>query len=205
MKKIVSRLIVLVSSLFMLPHFLYGQQAAAPIYRDGDWWRVKVAVKWVKSPPRDTPSPCFLVYPEYLVKMDAGAPKVFGVKPLLEKEQLEAIDCPAIVSNLLGKSKENFQFPLRLDLQFPMAVGSTWRSSVAPVMYRVQSWEKIETPKGEFDAFKIGRLDLPGWKLGRPTSYYYSPEVKAIVYSEENAEEPGYVLTYTLVNFNVGQ
>ena len=206
MKKVVLTLVVAASLLLMFAHVLQGQQAEAPVYKGGDWWRVKVALLWVKAPPQARVSePCFTAYSEYLVKMDARELKVFGAKTLLEGEQLEEINCPAIISNVLAKSKEDLKFPLSVDLQFPMRVGFTWPSPIAPVTYKVQSWEKIKTPKGEFGAFRILRTDSPGWKLGRPATYYYSPEVKAIVYSREQAEESGYLLIYSLIDFHLNK
>ncbi len=65
--------------------------------------------------------------------------------------------------------------------------------------YKVESWEKIKTPKGEFPAFKI--VMSFSTLVERVTTYYYAPKVKAIVYSREEAGE--FMSTSTLVNFQV--
>ena len=75
--------------------------------------------------------------------------------------------------------------------------------------YEVQAWEKIKTPRGEFDAFKITMtMNAPtGPKSkgtsSRTTTYYYVPEVKAIVSFHEEGSETNVVST--LVDFTVGK
>ena len=54
--------------------------------------------------------------------------------------------------------------------------------------YEVQAFEKIKTPKGEFDAFKLvmtmnvprvrASSPWPAQKFG-PITYYYAPDIKA--------------------------
>lgn len=64
--------------------------------------------------------------------------------------------------------------------------------------FNVAAWEKIQTPKGEFDAFKI-EADMEGFPSNRV--YYYSPKVKAIVLFKLTRREND--RTVTLVDFKV--
>jgi hypothetical protein len=104
--------------------------------------------------------------PEYLLRIEAGKRNVFGVKG----DQLEPIDCPLIIARVLGGR----------DVKFPIRVGLAWsdrRTRQIPgsrpvsmdYKYEVKSWEKVQTPKGEFDAFKIVRV-LPHFTSKRAES-----------------------------------
>jgi hypothetical protein len=173
-----------------VPFHAFAQQADAPVYNDGDWWRVRVELRWLKSPPGYVPRNCETAYPEYLVRIEGGEPRVFGVKTGLEGEKLEMIDCPVVIANVLGKSKEQLKFPQGVDLRFPLRPGSIWSVPEAPVMYAVGAWEKIKTPKGEFNTLPIARVNQPGWTPVLPAIYYYSPAAKAIVYSHQPVLSP---------------
>lgn len=190
-----------------VPFHAFGQEADAPVYKDGDWWRVRVELRWLKPPIGDVPRNCDTAYSEYLVKIEGGEPRVFGIKTGLEGEKPELIDCPVVIANVLGKSKEQLKFLQRVELRFPLRPGSTWPYPEAPAMYAVGPWEKIRTPKGELNALRIVRVNQPGWPLVLPVTYYYSPVAKAIVYSRLEGsypgEEPRYELTYTLVAFSL--
>lgn len=185
---------------------LYGQQADAPSYRDGDWWRVKVEVK--RPTGVTVGGPQLGGFPEYLVRIEGGVRKVFGIKGEHQKE----IKSPEILSVVLGSSEwrgELLRFPLRLDLSWSSqfrfhlpGLPERWEQG----QYQVQSWEKVKTPKGEFEAFKITMNVAPGKKgpkaapsPPRITTYYYSPKVKAILYFHEDAREA--LTTSTLVDF----
>ena len=73
-----------------------------------------------------------------------------------------------------------------------------------PVLFR----RRVVGQRGEFDAFKIVMgMNVPTGPKGKGTAvrtntYYYSPEIKAIVSYREIGTEAGLVLT--LVDFNVG-
>ena len=173
-----------------------GPQVQAPVYKDGDWWRMKVAVKY---PPGTTVSGnCWSDYSEYLVRIDNGRPEVLGI----EADQTKEIRCRRIVREVLGKSKS------RKDLKFPMYVGLTWsdrffrrfgRGTWVDPQYEVQSWEKIKTTEGEFDAFKIVMIYYARFK--RTRTYFYSPKVKANVYSHEKGDV--FERTFMLVDVNL--
>jgi len=192
---------------FIYPAISYGQRAEAPLYKDGDWWRIKHEVSRVGF---DVSGTCPQDYPEYIVKIVDGKPNVFGAK----NDQQTAIKCPLIVGFVLGRQY----------LRFPLQVGLTWSETTSrqipgrkptPVDYKyeVSSWEKIRTPKGEFDAFKVVRSFVtspaprPPVAAGQPRwqtqTYYYAPSVKALV--QYRAEEEGFTQTSTLVDFSLAQ
>jgi hypothetical protein len=170
----------------LLPYSSNAQQAEAPVYRDGDWWRVKVDM--VRPAGVTVSGPVLERFPEYIVKFEANKPKVFGV----QGNETEEADLPVVIPLVLGRPGW-----LGDMLRFPMRVGLSWSDRIKfqpPGMplrsedarYEVQAWEKIKTPKGEFDAFKIVMtMRAPGPKPLAPGeirthTYYYAPDVKAI-------------------------
>ena len=72
-------------------------------------------------------------------------------------------------------------------------------------------WEKIKTPKGEFDAFKlVMTMSAPKWrpKPGgrtevRTHTYYYAPDVKAIASFDTSGTEAR--VASTLIDFNLAK
>lgn len=186
-----------------------AQQAEAPVYRDGDWWRIKVGT--VRPAGVSISGPQLGGFPEYIVKFEAGSQKVFGIRGEMSKE----LDAPPIIALVLGKSGwrgELVKFPVRVGLSWsdrfqfqPRGLPSRWEQG----RYEVQAWEKIKTPKGEFEAFRIiMTMAVPtGPKSegtsNRTTTYYCAPGVKAIVSFNEEGSETN-VLS-TLVEFNVGK
>src|ERR671930_930987 len=94
----------------------YAQQSDAPVYRDGDWWRVKVEVARPAGVSVSGPQ-ALESFPEYVVKIEAGNPKVLGVRENETKE----IDSLPIISLVLGKPGWLGEL-----LKFPMRVGLTW-------------------------------------------------------------------------------
>jgi hypothetical protein len=191
------------------PYSSSAQQAEAPVYRDGDWWRIKLDT--VRPAGVSISGPQFGGFPEYIVKIEAGGPKVFGIRGEVSKE----LDAPPIVALVLGKTGwrgELIKFPVRVGLFWsdrfqlqPRGLLSRWEQG----QYEVQAWEKIKTPKGEFEAFRIiMTMAVPtGPKSkgtsNRTTTYYYAPEVKAIVSFTEEGSETNVVST--LVEFNTGK
>ena len=207
MKKVALPLLIAVSSMLMLPNLLYSQQAEAPVYKDGDWWRVKVEV--ARPFGVSVGGPQLGGFPEYLVRVEGGKFKVFGIR----EDQRKEIDSATVVSLVLGRPGWRGDL-----LKFPMRAGHSWSTQFSlqlpglarqeTAQYEIESWEKVKTPKGEFDAFKIlmtipERTARVGRLPGRVITYYYSPQVKAIVYLRE--ESPPKALealtTSTLVDF----
>lgn len=201
--------VVLALFYFLVSSAFSQEHVPAPVYRDGDWWRVKFET-W-RPTGISVSGACSEAYGEYLVKIDGGEPKVFGIKG----DQPEEIDCPSIVSQVLGITKSG-----DILLKFPMRLGLAWsgnfyrsiaglRGAWVDAQYEVQSWEKITTPKGTFEAYKIvktitGRqFTGPGPSSPQIWTYYYSPQLKAIIYY--GTEAATFKGTSTLVDFNVSQ
>ncbi len=71
--------------------------------------------------------------------------------------------------------------------------------------YEVLGWEKVQTPKGEFEAFKLSRnyevTTRSGDRLKTSETYYYSPKAKAIILLK--IKSPRNELTITLIDYNV--
>jgi len=175
--------------LLLIAHSSHAQQAEAPVYKDGDWWRVKVDM--VRPAGVSVSGPILERFPEYIVKFESNKPKVFGVQG---NETVEA-DLPVVIPLVLGRPGW-----LGDMLRFPMRIGLTWSDRIKfqppgtqlrseEVQYEVQAFEKIKTPKGEFNAFKlvmtINALQGARTKAGARTevrthTYYYAPDVKAI-------------------------
>ena len=186
-----------------------AQQADVPVYRDGDWWRIKIDT--VRPTGTSISGPQFGGFPEYIVRFESGNPKVFGIRDELSKE----LDAPPIAAVVLGKPGWRGEL-----IKFPVSVGLTWTDQFqfqprgVPMRweqgrYEVQAWEKIKTPRGEFDAYKITMtMTVPTGPKSkgtsrRSTTYYYVPEVKAIVSFHEEGSETNVVST--LVDFNVSK
>ncbi len=195
--------------IFSAPYSSGAQQADAPVYRDGDWWRIKIDT--VRPTGTSISGPQFGGFPEYIVRFESGNPKVLGIRGELSKE----LDAPPIASVVLGRTGWRGEL-----LKFPVRVGVTWSDQFqfqprgVPMRweqgrYEVQAWEKIKTPRGEFDAFKITMtMTVPSGPKGKGTSsrittYYYVPEVKAIVSFHEEGSDTNVVST--LVDFNVSK
>ena len=175
--------------LLLIAHSSHAQQAEAPVYKDGDWWRVKVDV--VRPAGVSVAGPVLERFPEYIVKFESNKPKVFGVQG---NETVEA-DLPVVIPLVLGRPGW-----LGALLRFPMRIGLTWSERIKfqplgtqlrseEVQYEVQAFEKIKTPKGEFNAFKLVMImnapqsarSKPGGRTEvRIHTYYYAPDVKAI-------------------------
>jgi hypothetical protein len=81
----------------LVPYFSHAQQAEAPVYKDGDWWRVKVDV--VRPAGVSVSGPVLERFPEYIVKFESNKPKVFGVQG---NETVEA-DLPVVIALVLGR------------------------------------------------------------------------------------------------------
>jgi hypothetical protein len=198
-----------IASSFLVPLMSFAQQADAPIYKDGDWWRIKIEV--TRPTGVSIAGPQLGGFPEYRVQINSGKPTVIGIRG----EETKEIDAPPIISLVLGKTGWHGEL-----LRFPVRVGLTWtdRFQFQPRgtqarweegRYEVQAWEKIKTPKGELDAFKIVMImNVPTGPKGKGTAartstYYYAPEIKAIVSFREEGTEAA--LTSTLVEFNVSR
>ena len=199
MKNVFATLTVVLLALF-LPWPVHSQEAGAPVYKDGDWWKVKFELK--SGDPGDN---CSWDYSEYFVKIEKGKPKVYGVSG----GKQEAVDCPQVEAQVLGTGSN-----ARGRIKFPLRVGNNWSTRFARTggrrtrwvnpEYKVHGWEKVKTPKGEFEAFKLTRFysfDSSRGTREFAATYYYSPKVKAII--SRRTSSPRRERTVTLVDFNV--
>jgi hypothetical protein len=66
------------------------------------------------------------------------------------------------------------------------------------IEYKVVSWEKIQTAKAEFEAFKI---EVRGWASGQVRTVYYAPTAKVIVSLQIKTPNAG--ASAKLLDFNV--
>ena len=159
-------------ALLMLPYKVYGQEVQTrPEYEDGDWWKVKVSVdyNWGRVRSGD----CTAKYPEYLVKIEDGTPSLYGIRGTKQEE----FDCPPIRAWVLGTGKR---------LKFPLRLGRSWKTKIRnrrtgkqyKAKFEVLAFERIKTPKGTFEAFKV---TMEPTDADWVNTYYYSPEVKAVV------------------------
>ena len=179
-----------------LPSFVYSQKAKSPVYKDGDWWKVKYEI--TGGSPGGS---CQFDYSEYLVRIEEGEVKVYGFNGTSQEEY----ECNGVIGSVLGT-----EGTITKRLQFPLHVGKEWqkrvsrgrrrRSQRTKHKYKVLGWEKVQIPKGEFEAFKLSRLFATRDGNGRET-YYYSPKVKAIVLL--NGKRPSRDQVVTIVDFQV--
>ena len=189
-------------AILLTPYFALSQQADQPKYKHGDWWRVKTEHE-VKVSSRN--EACQDSYKEWLVKIDEkGLAHLYGIS---DGKEVESI-CDSVLGWVFGVNESK-------SLKFPLSVGQSWthrfertigrRTIRIEPQYKVTAWEKVETPKGTFDAFKIvgaaqwvtpaGNHNFNNW------TEYYSPAVKAIVLSE--SETVASKRKVMLIDFNV--
>ena len=196
--------------LFLWASVSFSQEVAAPIYQEVEWWKIQVEVRYGTGVSKS--GYCDEPYSEYMVKVDQGQKKIYGIKD----EKQEQLNCPDILEQLLGietDAKPNSQ----KYLVYPLAVGRTWTAQVAEererktktkranvrwlnLEYKVLGWESVKTPKGQLGAFKI---EVSGWPWGRPPTYYYSPDAKAIVRLREQKERVTRIVT--LLDYSVSK
>jgi hypothetical protein len=185
-----------------LSDFALSQQADQPKYKHGDWWKVKTEFE-AKVSSRNPG--CQDSYKEWVARIDEkGLAHLYGIDG---GKEVEAI-CDAVMGWVFGVNDSK-------SLKFPLSVGQTWthrydrpsgrRTIWVEPQYKVTAWEKVETPKGTFEAFKIVGaakwITVRGDQQFNNWTEYYSPLVKGIVLSEsETATTKRKVM---LVDFNV--
>lgn len=208
MPKILLVLVIVLGALWV-PAVSRAQQASAPSYKDGDWWRIKLEV--ARPAAVSVSGPQLGGFPEYRVQIVSGKATVIGIRG----DEAKEIDAPPILALVLGKTGwhgELLRFPLHVGLSWadrfqfqPHGSQARWEES----RYEVQAWEKVKTPRGATDAFKVVmRMNAPIGPKGKGTvvrtgTYYYAPEVKAIVSFREDGSDA--VVTSTLVEYNVSK
>ena len=184
------------------PFFALGQEAEQPKYKHGDWWKVRTEFE-AKTSSRN--EGCQDSYKEWLAKIDEkGLAHLYGIDGGKEVESI----CDAVLGWVFGVNESKA-------LKFPLSVGQTWthrfertfgkRTIRIEPQYKVTAWEKVQTPKGTFEAFKItgaAKWATPrGDELFNNWTEYYAPAVKAMVLSE--SETVATKRKVMLIDFNV--
>jgi hypothetical protein len=197
-------------TIFVLVSPSNAQEAEAPLYRDGDWWRVKVDIK--RPPGVSISGRAPESFPEYIVQFEASSTIIRGVRGNESKQT----DAPLVLAMVLGRSASRQDM-----LKFPMRVGLTWLGHVnfqppglpmrrTEAQYEVEAWDKVKTVKGDFDAFRIlmnmnvaKGVKRQGATEFRTHTYYYAPTVKAIISYQELGTDIS--VSSTLVDFSFTQ
>lgn len=121
------------------------------------------------------------------------------VRPGREPAELEGLFTPDMRQVQSGTSGTRFDPPAPL-IKIPMAVGDTWKNAAEMVTrdnaksktdfeYKVVGTEKVKTPAGEFETFKI---ESGGWVTGVSWTgsvrvaqvQWYAPSIGRVVRSE---------------------
>jgi hypothetical protein len=196
----------------LVPYSSHAQQAEAPVYKDGDWWRVKVDV--VRPTGVSVSAPALERFPEYIVKFESNKPKVLGVQGN-ESKEIEGLTILALVLGRPGWLGDLLRFPVRVGLTWsdrvkfqPPGTQMRWEET----QYEVQAFEKIKTSKGEFDAFKlVMTMNVPinprfkglNRTEVRTHTYYYAPDIKALASFHTSGTEAS--VASTLIDFNLAK
>jgi hypothetical protein len=107
--------LIAILTFHLAPYLSNAQQAEAPVYKHGDWWRVKVDV--IRPPGVSVAGVQLERFAEYIVRFESGGPKVLGV----QGNETQEIDLPVIISLVLGRPGWSGDL-----LRFPMRVGLAW-------------------------------------------------------------------------------
>jgi len=179
------------SSLLSLRSVLAQEQAAAPIFQEGDTWQFKVTDKGFER----SLEPSSVSTRTHEITYTNGDFQVYvlGEK---RKQPVGSDRRKNLLLSLVGKAEDE---ALKAYLQFPLFVGKEWRIeyNMAGARRRlmqggasVTKIEDISTQAGNFRTFKIERGEngmialspikgLTRWFF--TSTYYYSPETQSIV------------------------
>jgi len=180
--KVGAGIFILSAWLILAANSLAQEQTPAPLYREGDVWVFNVADKGLTQSTKGLDGNYKVVYKGS--KFTVGFPGREKPPTKLDLSELR---------RMLDEPNEKKQL-----LQFPLYVGKKWTTAYeaedasSRVIRRngetnVTGTEQISTPAGTFRVFKIERYEtgIKNKKKGgneRATyTYYYSPEVRAIV------------------------
>ena len=188
----------------LLPWLAYSQEAKAPVYKEGDWWKIKYKVTHGSAP-----GSCKFEYAEYIVRLVNGSAKVYGIRGTSQ----DRIKCSGVANDLMGAGDEFNEYAKIL--RFPLDVGKNWKKRISREMGSRTGWavqkvkvlglEKVQLAGGDVEAYKLTRSHTFTSKLkGELTwhdTYYYSPKAKAIVL--KTAKNPKRIQVFTVVDFGV--
>jgi len=147
--------------LFVPLQIAYGQQAEAPVYKDGDWWVFRV--KGGTNP---------------------GEYRVDYKNDKFESDDPNFLTAALLISvHLSDPQKKWFDFPLVPGKKWSFRYQHTgavsrrleWRDSEAKVIGPAT----VETPAGKLNAIEIQRTDFSIARFD--LVYFYSPQTKSVV------------------------
>ena len=190
---------------------LFAQdQASAPSFKEGDTWQFNIARQGgVVSSTESNDGIYELTFAQ-------GKIKLFEVSGNQKTEIEPNPDGPTQgLLTLVGKSEQ------RPDLKFPLSVGQKWsyeyqtrpaglrQDQRRSVEITVASMEKVTTPAGAFDAYKL--IKSESWSTGKgagrggnSVTYFFSPETRSIVKRSNRSEGSGANIETELIKFTPG-
>jgi hypothetical protein len=87
-------------TLLLVAYSSNAQQAEAPVYKDGDWWRVKVDM--IRPPGVSVAGEVLERFPEYIVKFESNQPKVLAFKETNLQKSIHRPSLPWYLVDLVG-------------------------------------------------------------------------------------------------------
>lgn len=161
------------------PFSLFAQspKAELPTWTAGSYWRYQGKANGTVM---------------HLLKRVEGTKEIDGQKYYVlrsgsQKQYFNLELNPTIIENSRGEVINSVS-PNLAYFNWPLEVGKTWSQKVTHVIdgktynytqdFKVLAYEKVSTPAGEFNAFKLSRATLSG---GTYEEYWYAPEVRNIV------------------------
>lgn len=163
-----------------LPFSSYGQEISAPVFKDGDWWKVKRETS-LEGISRS--GACQDMYDQYVVKIREGGTHVFtGTE--------QEIDCPQMAQSLLGIVPTTRDGQFRIP--FPLKVGEpkSYRTDVGRPFHNVtvtaQSEKKMQILGREMTVYDIKLVATPLGNAGTTydRSLLYSADCKCVLASD---------------------
>ena len=175
----------------------------APRYKEGDFWHFRAAESDYRTPPKPS------IHGDYEVVFSGGRLRVFKLTGNQRQAVLGAE--AGSIRRLLGTFRDDVEL-----LRFPLFVGQKWTNTylnaqgeLRNVENHVATVEKVTTPAGTFQAFRIERRDEAAEK-GNPAvlTYFYSPETGSVVkitYQGFSPKGPGGKREVELIKFGSGR
>jgi hypothetical protein len=185
-------------------------QASAPSFKEGDTWQFNIARQGgVVSSTESNDGIYELTFAQ-------GKLKLFEVSGNQKTEIEPNPDGPTQgLLTLVGKSEQ------RPDLKFPLSEGQKWsyeyqtrpaglrQDQKRSVEINVAGIEKVTTPAGAFDAYKL--IKSESWSTGKgagrggnSVTYFFSPETRSIVKRSSRSEGSGANIETELIKFTPG-
>ncbi len=172
---------------FVLPAAGYGQEAAAPEYRDGDTWQYNAIERdQITTSTRALNGDFKVVFKggEVRIVPVAGQEKSGFKQSIGEMRRLLAV----------AREEKYLEFPLSVNKKWSAEFKDEVRGGIHVETHaevQVSGYEEVDTAAGKFKAFKIERYETSGGSSkGRNAvskvrrveyTYYYSPDTRSVV------------------------